>query len=401
MRHTSILFTSTTLCVCLLAGASAQTGSDPVVINNPKKPAGDIHLTFMEDLSIGVAEGDDHYMFGNRVYINVDDDGNIFANDWDEKRILKYGPDGEYLLNIGGPGQGPGEFQNVWQPRFDSEGRMYVSDYVARRISFFDRQDGRFLDQIIFPQSLMNFYVTSQGLYIGERSREEEGPQGSQHVSTWEVFDPEFNRVRELHRQIWVPKPSTGSDRKSRAQFIANILSDSAFRAYGLLQVTRDDRIWYGYTESYEIKILSLEGTTERIIRRAYDPIKIGKKHKDAYARSLEDEFFRYGAVPQEMREDVIRLIRYPKFKPAFESFTVTDNGWLVVVVDAIAGDDTLLDLFDDEGRYRARVTCRIPTMNLMFKAGKAYAVDTQGGYRYVKRYSCTLRAPTYGTDSF
>lgn len=391
MKPASTVLLITASVVCFLIGAPAQTAVDPVIINNPKKSSGTLRLTFTEDLSIGVAEGDDHYMFGNRVYFNVDDEGNIFANDWDEKRILKFGPDGEYLLTIGGPGQGPGEFQNVWRPRFDSEGRMYVSDYVARRISYFDRRDGRFLHQVIFPQNLMDFYVTSQGLYIGARSQEEEGPQGRKFVSTWEVFDSKFHRIRELHRQIWIPKPSTGRDRGSRAQFIANILTDSAFQAHGLLHVTRNDRIWYGFTESYEIKILSLEGKTEKIIRREYDPIKIGKRHKEAYARALEDEFFRYGAVPQEMWGDVIKLIRYPKFKPAFESFMLMDNGWLVVVVDAIIGDYTLLDLFDDNGRYCAQVSCDIPTQNLMFKAGKAYAVDTQGEFRYIKRYDYSI----------
>jgi hypothetical protein len=391
MRYTLILSLGLAVIFCSGLDAQAQTQDNPVVVNNPKKPSGDLHLTFTEELSIGVAEGDDHFMFGNRVYFNVDDDGNIFANDWDVKRILKYGPDGEYLLTIGGPGQGPGEFQNVWRPRFDTEGRMYVSDYVARRISFFDRQDGRFLSQIIFPQQLMNFYVTSQGLYIGERSREEEGPQGEQYVSTWEVLDSDFKMIRELHRQVWIPKPSTGRDRGSRAQFIANILSDSAYKAHGILQVDRNDSIWYGSTESYEIKIMSLEGTTEKIIRREYDPIKIGKKHKDAYIRAQEDELFRYGAIPQEMREDIIKLVKYPKFKPAFESFTVMDNGWLVVIVDTIPGEYALLDLFDDDGRYRVQVKCGIFTQNLLFKAGKAYVVATHEGYRYIKRYAYTI----------
>jgi hypothetical protein len=64
---------------------------------------------FREDLTIGVREGDEDYMFGERVYFNVDEDGNIFVTDWDRKRIQKYGPDGKYLLTIGREGQGPGE----------------------------------------------------------------------------------------------------------------------------------------------------------------------------------------------------------------------------------------------------------------------------------------------------
>ena len=94
---------------------------------------------------------------------------------------------------------------------------------------------------------------------------------------------------------------------------------------------------------------------------------------------------------PGRRPKDIIKLIKYPKFKPAFESFVVMDNGWLTVIVDTIPGDYALLDLFDDKGRYRAQVKCDIFTQGLMFKAGKAYVVATQDVYRSIKRYDYTI----------
>ena len=44
-------------------------------------------VVFKEELSIGVAEGDENYMFGSSVVFNVDDRGNIFALDWDSKHV--------------------------------------------------------------------------------------------------------------------------------------------------------------------------------------------------------------------------------------------------------------------------------------------------------------------------
>ena len=74
---------------------------DVKVISNPKMPqppdGKPIFMIFEEDLSIGVREGDEKYMFGNRVYFNTDGDGNFYVTDWDRKRIQKYDPQGKAL----------------------------------------------------------------------------------------------------------------------------------------------------------------------------------------------------------------------------------------------------------------------------------------------------------------
>ena len=71
----------------------SQDSDEIKIISNTKIPSPNdgikIRIVFEEELSIGVEEGDENYMFGGRVYFNADDEGNIYINDWDRKRIQK------------------------------------------------------------------------------------------------------------------------------------------------------------------------------------------------------------------------------------------------------------------------------------------------------------------------
>ena len=44
----------------------------------------------------------------------------------------------------------------------------------------------------------------------------------------------------------------------------------------------------------------------------------------------------------------------FRKYKPAYRSFTLMENGWLIVIVDSVEGEFTLFDIFDREGGYIA-----------------------------------------------
>lgn len=154
----------------------------------------------MEDLSIGVAEGDENYMFGSLIYFNTYEGGNFYINDWDRKRIQKYDSQGKYLLTIGREGQGPGEFQNVWHPRFDNEKNMYVSDIVSHRISFFNKE-GKSLKQIKTPSDFDNIYINSKGFFICTKSKILEDEAIFRYMQIFGLFDDKFDPIVEFHSE--------------------------------------------------------------------------------------------------------------------------------------------------------------------------------------------------------
>lgn len=60
-------------------------------------------------------------------------------------RILKFNRDGEFLMEFGSFGSGPGQFIQPHALAMDSKGRLFVGDRANNRVQLFD-QNGKFLD---------------------------------------------------------------------------------------------------------------------------------------------------------------------------------------------------------------------------------------------------------------
>lgn len=61
-------------------------------------------------------------------------------------RIVKFSKDGQYLMEWGSPGKGPGQFHNTHSVAIDAKQRIYVADRENSRIQVFDA-NGKFLDE--------------------------------------------------------------------------------------------------------------------------------------------------------------------------------------------------------------------------------------------------------------
>ena len=374
-----------------------QKPDDVITVSNPKTPESKMRIVFKEELSIGSIAGDENYMFSGMISFNTDEDGNFYVSDMDALRIQKYNPEGKYLLTIGRKGQGPGEFQSLSVARFDKDDNLYVCDVGGRRISFFSK-NGEFLRQIDMPGAYENLYINSKGFMVA--CKYEQAPAGKvlAMVSSFELFNGEFRPFAELHkikRELALP----GSrDISSRIQAMANMINLMVYQPQQFLTVARNDFIYIGYPEKYEIDIFSPDGKRIKKIARDYEPVPVGKKDKTNFEEEIsQDETIT--SMPEDLREKVLQLIKYPKYKPAYQSFsliqsglnqsfTLMENDWLAVIVDSVKDEYAVFDLFDQEGRYIANFKTTIPVEGLFFNNGKAYAVATKEGYKFVKRYN-------------
>jgi len=376
------------------SGSQASRTSAAKIISNSKTPrpqAGKpFSLSFIEELSIGVREGDENYMFGNQVYVNSDKDGNFYVTDWDRKTIRKYDPQGKHLLNIGRPGQGPGEFQNIWRPEFDSEGNLYVSDYAAHKIIFFDSA-GRFLRQIVLPANMEHALMNSRGYFVGKRNFEEEGPSGNKTVSVFGLFDSQFKICAEFQRTVFDPKEPSGSGEERMVNLVAGLLSYGAFKPEVQYLVGLDDMIWFGYPETYEIRVYAPDGRLDRIIRRDYDPRPVTGKDKERFCKE-DAELLLNRPRLRPLKNKIYGRIQFPKFKCAYTSFALMENGGLAVILEKAENGDTVFDLFDKDGRYISHFQAPAPSEGLFFNNGKAYAIKTENGYKFVKRYRLEIK---------
>jgi sugar lactone lactonase YvrE len=97
----------------------------------------------------GVA-GSGHAQFSGPTGVAVAADGSIFVTDGHEPesnhRIMKFSADGTYVMEWGGKGSAPGQFNVPHAIALDSRGRVFVADRDNDRIQIFD-QNGVFLEQ--------------------------------------------------------------------------------------------------------------------------------------------------------------------------------------------------------------------------------------------------------------
>jgi hypothetical protein len=364
------------------------------IISNPKTPRPQAgkpsSLSFIEDLSIGVREGDENYMFGSQIYVNTDKDGNFYITDWNQRTIRKYDPQGKYLLNIGRPGQGPGEFQNIGRPEFDHEGNLYVSDYVGHKIIFFDHA-GRFLRQILLPANMEHALMNRRGYFVGQQDLEEESPSGRKTVSVFGLFDGQSKICAEFQRTVLNPKKLSGSGEERMVNLVAGLLSDSAFKPGASYLKDPDDFVWFGYPEIYEIRVYAPDGRLDRSIRRDYDPRPITGKDKERYLKEGAEPLLNRPRL-RPLKNKVYDRVQFPKFKCAYSSFVLMEDGGLAVIIEQADNGDTVFDLFDKDGRYVSHFQAPVPSEGLFFNNGKAYAIKTEDGYKFVKRYRLEIR---------
>jgi len=357
------------------------------VVKNPAIPLNsELLIKFKEELTIGVVDGDENYMFGSRILLATDDEGIFYVSDLDRVIVNTYDVNGRFLQSMGGPGQGPGEFQAISKVRFDGEGKIYLWDGISQRLSFLGK-DGLYLRGFRPQMYTEEVLVNRSGSFIAKSADNVELKGSKKWDYFYGLFDKDFILVEEFLR---LPQESgNGKKGGSPAQAIANWLSGVAFQPNVNYALDKNDFIYFGYSEDYEIKVYSPDGKQKRAIQRDFKPSEISSRDKD-YFKQYQSEQLRNKMARGEERE-VFELVRYPKYKPAYEKFVLMENGWIFVVVDSTRPKSSLVDIFNQGGAYLGQFETDIPTEQLFFNNGKAYAVATIEDYEYVKRYSFVI----------
>ncbi len=103
--------------------------------------------------------GTDRETFNRPTDVAFSPAGDFYVSDgYGNSRIVKFSAQGNYLLEWGEPGTGPGQFDTPHAIGVDSQGRVYVSDRENNRIQVFEA-NGQFLRE-------WNHLGATQGLFI-------------------------------------------------------------------------------------------------------------------------------------------------------------------------------------------------------------------------------------------
>ena len=132
----SVVFRVTIAAVFFLAATACSEGEDADVAL-PEVPTYEGTI----DLEIGELDGDDSYLFSYIQDVAADERGRVIVADRQSLEIRVFGPEGDFAFQFGGPGEGPGEFEDLCCMEFAPDGEPWVRE-DARYSAFVLHADG-------------------------------------------------------------------------------------------------------------------------------------------------------------------------------------------------------------------------------------------------------------------
>jgi NHL repeat-containing protein len=86
----------------------------------------------------------------------VTNDDHVWVADWTTDRLVKYDLDGHYILDIGGHGALPGQFDGVHQIHVDSDRNLYVTEVANDRSQKFRPKPNADPNRLVGQQAIVN-----------------------------------------------------------------------------------------------------------------------------------------------------------------------------------------------------------------------------------------------------
>jgi hypothetical protein len=370
MKKTLSICFSLLLIFNLISHAHAQKvkNVDGVqVVENPEKPAPpkDIPTRFklVEDFKIGDSEAEEE-MIAQVTSFVVDDKGSIYALDWKSNNVKVFDNNGTFVRTIGKQGQGPGEINFPSGILITEDKELLVEDAGNRRLAYFTLE-GEFLRNVSVADktSLTNLVMDSKGNFLARQFILEEGDL----FFEIRMFDKDLKNLFTIEK-IPFNFRDPQKDKMNPFNFVQIYLFD------------KEDRIYYGNPKEYEIQIFNSEGTLTKKIVKKFKAEKITEEDIEKIMDRIPDMGF-----------GVKNILEFPKQFPAYEAFSMDEQGRLFVrSYNKGAGEDEVfLDIFDREGIYIARFSTKASPR--IWKNNKMYAIEeTDEGFQVIKRYTVT-----------
>lgn len=246
------------------------------IIENARPPEGsrlDWRIGPEPSLSFGASEGEPPYLLHLVNDVAMLPDGRIVAADRGSDEVRVFDPRGTHLATWGGRGEGPGEFDSLWQIE-PWPGDSIAAWFAPRRgISVFDAEGNhaRTFSLAAAPGTppwlrSVPFAATSDGFILS--------------VQTADTVVVQFNdgegRVRGSVRV------DVGSDR--------NVVNEGTDREFVIATIFGGRPVWESWgdlvvvanTSRYELKAFTRDGVLARIVRRGHEPRAPGEAEIEA-----------------------------------------------------------------------------------------------------------------------
>jgi len=333
-----------------------------VVLNDA--PDVDLDWGFERQFELGGAEtGEEAFFMLSETGLAFDARGRIHVMDTGNRRVQVFDGAGTYVRTVGGPGDGPGEFDAPSSLSVDASGDLSVHDFGHRSVLRFD-STGTYVDQASAPRRVYGpIRLDEDGSVYATRARPSESEE-------WEftMYRVMGEDTVELAR---VPLPSTRSIyyESCRVGISRSAVFDSppAWDARG-------GRVVLNEAPRYSVRVF--EGATEvRHVRRTQSPVPATAEL--AAAELGAGEAWTIGGRPCTVPADeVIEARGIAEFVPLVDQVAVEPDGTLWVRRDEI-GEPGPIDIFDPTGRYVGTLPASSPWPAAFRDSGSFLALES------------------------
>lgn len=240
--------------------------------------------------------------------------GHLVVIDDADKSIALINKQGKLLSEAGGEGRGPGEFQNIAQLHIGNEGRIYLLDMLAFRITVYEVADGKleYIEALSYKnppnRSLHCIYVTSSGIY--GVFNETKGFQSPDNRFLLYRLDENFAPAEQLLKM-------PGHERQRVAYSDFKLYMPNVLLRQTLWDVNGE---WFYYLSSYEPVIHKYHLDTGKSEEISVHPIS-GERVRHDYHISFFKE--RFGNEEYKEQWDIVE--RQDRL-PLFSGFWVEDG---------------------------------------------------------------------------
>src|SRR4030042_973513 len=229
------------------AKAKVETIAGVTYVHNPPTP---LHpertVAFEEDFTYKEKDEAGEIRIYKPGRYTVDAQDNVYIQDESDMAIKVFDPRGKYLRTIGRQGNGPGEFAQVGDMAILPDGRLLVTDFEARRTSFFS-PEGQFLSSFQWKKFFSRVHlVTDSSCTVNEMVVSEDTRElwvktidfiGEEVLSFGKFSYPEFKMLRQAEMIFstsvpWSPASVFAGDQKR--QWLYHCLNDKyVIEVYG------------------------------------------------------------------------------------------------------------------------------------------------------------------------
>jgi hypothetical protein len=322
------------------------------------------------EVSIGMFDGPEEYIFGQVVSLALGVDGTIYVMDQQVPALRVYDPDGTYRTTFGREGGGPGEYKRPdGGLNILSDGRILLRDPANARIQVYSPQ-GEDLD----TWRIRGGFNTSRRMIVDTLDRAYTiillDPEAD--VMDWEIglvqVLPDGSMGDTLREPDTGYEPPRIEARYGDEDDMSVSISSPPFSPDEETTLTRYGYWIHGISTEYSFTLLTPEGPVR--IERDYEPISVlpGEKAEEE-ARTIRNM---RGTDPNWRWKGAA----IPDTKPPYTGFFGGEDGtiWVRVSQPGIQRDDpsydptdpdaipdewrepVVFDVFEEDGRYLGAV---------------------------------------------